>query len=111
MEVLWNLWKRNQFLIIRVKLWNASIVTVPEKYMKQTISEYWISEVTRDHARYVTDPGIKGYNMKRYSDAEIDVLHGAAISYANKYTIRGAETSITISNLIIIELLKRLLEK
>jgi hypothetical protein len=49
--------------------------------------------------------------MKRYTDAEIDIMHCAAIDYANEHTTSGAEASNCFSNIIIIELLMKLLEK
>lgn len=49
--------------------------------------------------------------MKRYTDDEIDVMHEAAIDLANENTKSGAIASLCVSNIIIIELFKRLLEK
>lgn len=49
--------------------------------------------------------------MKRYTDDEIDVMHETAVDLANENSKSGSVASICVSNIIIIELFKRLLEK
>lgn len=49
--------------------------------------------------------------MKRYTDDEIDVMHETAVDLANENKEYSSVMSTCVSNIIIIELFKRLLEK
>jgi len=54
---------------------------------------------------------IKGFDMKRFDDKDLDIFHNVAIDLANENTDSGSIRSVCVSNIIIMELFNRLLEK
>jgi hypothetical protein len=68
-------------------------------------------EVKGDHAEYVTVRDIKEFKMNRYTDQDLDNLILQIHNDINYESDRRLSKATANSNLIIIELLMRLLDK